>query len=174
MVKKISFSIFAIAILVFGYIAFNKLNYWERSVRIFSTKNQIQNFEGRRGRVQNGNEGFGDRGGRDGFERPAMHELPDSIRARLRTEGRRQIESNRNTTDSLRQRGGRITREINGRGRFEAGMRNGQGRGRGEFPGGKEINLKNILWFLAVFASFTVAVIYFDKAYRLIRKRKLR
>jgi len=43
---------------------------------------------------------------------------------------------------------------------------------RGEFPGGKKINIRNVKWFLAVFASFTVIVIYIDKAICLIRKRK--
>jgi hypothetical protein len=51
-------------------------------------------------------------------------------------------------------------------------MRNGEGIRRGEFPGGKKINLNNVLWFLAVFASFTVLAIYIDKAFCLIRKRK--
>ncbi|MCJ7449677.1 MAG: hypothetical protein MUO72_18525 [Bacteroidales bacterium] len=33
-------------------------------------------------------------------------------------------------------------------------------------------SIRNVLWFLAVFASFAVIVIYLDKAYCRIRKRK--
>jgi len=61
-----------------------------------------------------------------------------------------------------------------GRGPFEGGIRNSEGRGRGEFPGGKKINLRSVVWFLAVFASFTVVAIYLDKTYCLIRKRKVK
>jgi hypothetical protein len=54
------------------------------------------------------------------------------------------------------------------------GIRNGEDRGRGEFQGGKKINIRNVKWFLAVFASFTVIAIYFDKAICFVRKRKVR
>jgi hypothetical protein len=145
MVKKISFLILSVAILVFGIIAFSKLSYWDRSVRIFNYSSNTP-FEGRMGRDRGGREFEGRErpGVREGFVRPEMRELPDSIRARFET------------------------RE----GRPGQGMRNGEGRGRGEFHGGKKINIRNVKWFLAVFASFTVIVIYIDRAICLIRKRK--
>jgi hypothetical protein len=59
-----------------------------------------------------------------------------------------------------------------GRDHVEGGMTNGEDRGRGEFPGGKRINIRNVKWFMAVLASFTVFVIYIDKAICLIRRRK--
>jgi len=81
---------------------------------------------------------------------------------------------NRNIPDSLRQQFERNDRERRERVSFEGGFRGGNGRGRGDSPGGRKIILSNVLWFLAVFASFTVISIYIDKAYCLIRKRKER
>lgn len=166
MVKKISFLILSVAILVIGIIAFNKISYWDRSVRIFNYNSNTP-FEGRMGRGPEG---------REGFARPEMRELPDSIRARFGTrEGRPgQGIRERNNSDSLRQQFGPRNGEQMGRGSFEGGIRNGEGRGRGEFPVGKKINIRNVKWFLAVFAAFTVIAIYFDKAFCLIRKRKVR
>jgi hypothetical protein len=145
MVKKISFLILSAAILVIGVIAFSKLSYWDRSMRIFTFSQNIPS-EGRMGRDRGGREFEGRErpGGREVFVRPEMRELPDSIRARFEA------------------------RE----GRPGQGVRNGEGRGRGEFPGSKKINIRNVKWFLAVFASFTIIVIYIDKAICLIRRRK--
>ncbi len=182
MVKKISFLILAAAILVTGVIGFGKVAYWERSVRIFKTDSGTQ-FEGRMGRGGGGREferGDFDRmerpGGREGFVRPEIRELPDSIRARFEAgEGRSgQGMRGRNIPDSLRQQRRPQDGERTGRGSFEGGFRTGEGRGRGEFPGGKKINIRNVKWFLAVFALFTVIAIYLDKVICLIRRRKRR
>ena len=62
MARKISFLILSVAILVTGIIGFNKLGYWDRSVRIFSFNSDVQ-FEGRGGRGQ-GERGFEGREGR--------------------------------------------------------------------------------------------------------------
>lgn len=164
MVKKISFLILSVAILVIGVIAFGKLGYWDRSVRIFKFSSNTPS----EGRIDRG------RAGREGFGRPEMRELPDSIRARFETrEGRPgQGIRERNIPDSLRQQLRPRDGERIGRGSIEGGIRNGEDRGRGEFPGGKKINIRNVKWFLAVFAAFTVIAIYFDKVVCLIRKRK--
>ena len=138
MVKKISFLILSVAILVIGIIAFSKISYWDRSVRIFNYSSNTP-FEGRMGRGQEG---------REGFARPEMRELPDSIHFRPRDGERME------------------------RGSLGGGIRNGEGRGIGEFQGGKKVNIRNVKWFLAVFAAFTVIVIYIDKAFCLIRRRK--
>ncbi len=156
MVKKISFLILSVAILVIGIIAFSKISYWDRSVRIFNLSSDTS-FEGRIGRGPESAEDHGERGRFDrqersgeGFARPEMRDLPDS----------------------LRQQSGLRNGERMGRGSIEGGLRNGEGRGRGEFPGGKKINIRNVKWFLAVFAAFTVIAIYIDKAAWLVRKRK--
>jgi hypothetical protein len=173
MVKKISYLIIASAILIAGYFAVGRLNYWERSVRIFSIKNADQRFGGR-----------GDFRGRGGFERPdrfregsgrpVMRELPDSIRARFEAEGGRRSRSDRNIPDDLRSQSGPGRGErIEGRS-FEGGRRDRDDHGRGGFPGGKKIYLRNVIWFLAVFAAFTVITLYLDKAYCFIRKRQNR
>ena len=208
MVKKISFLVLSVAIVAVGIIAFKRLNYWERSIRIFRM-GADQPFEGRMGRQGGIRPGFGeDRTGRfegtGGFsrrgefrersDRPDFGALPDSVRARFEArrdrpmmrdrnildsvrarfeEGRdRQMFRDRNIPDSLRQRSGRPDEERLQRGSFEGGIRNRDGHGRGDFQGGKKINLRNVLWFLAVFALFTVIVIYIDKSLYLIRKKK--
>lgn len=175
MARKISFLILSVAILITGISGFKKLNYWDRSVRIFSF-NADGSFEGRTGRGQVGR-GFETReggGAGEGFARPEMRDLPDSIRARFEAgEVRRGPGSgDRNLPDSLRQQLGPRNGDRRGRDFSEGGVREGEGRGRGEFPGGKKINLRNVKWFLAVFASLTVLMIYADKAFQLIRRKK--
>lgn len=147
MVKKISFLILSVIILVIGIIAFSKLSYWDRSVRIFNYSLGTP-LEGRPGR------GPGDREFEAGEGRPDQgireRNIPDSLRQQFRPRG-----------------GDRL-----GSGHFYGEMRNGEGRRGGEFAQGKKINIRNVKWFLAVFAAFTVIVIYTDKAIFLMRKRK--
>jgi hypothetical protein len=172
MVKKISYLLIAVAIVVAGYIAFNKLDYWERSVRIFSLNSSDQSFQGKTGRGHNEFDNRRDREGgdrfeksegfREGFEKHEMDELPDSIIAGFGAEeGFEQPEMNEHR-DSERMK----------RGSFEAGAGERNRHGGDGFPEVKKINLSNTVWFLAVFALFTVISIYFDKAINLIRKRK--
>lgn len=175
MIRKISFLLLSIGIVVFGYIAFRELSYWERSVRIFKYDPDTA-FQGRGGRGDEGRSNFRGRsgferpGGRDqGFERPGIRELPDSIRQRLeaRREGGR--ERGRNIPDSLR--GG-----FEGRLERASFMREGRGgdrHGRGGLPDGRKMNLSNVYWFLAVFSLFTVVVIYLDKAIFLLKKKQV-
>jgi hypothetical protein len=187
MVKKISFAILSLAILVTGVIALKKLNYWESSVWIFKL-NSGQLSEGRNGHGQGdgrGRGGFRDERrieraeGIDGQQRPGerfegspMRELPDSIRERFSGRGRGPGMRDRNFSDSLRRD---FSHEFSGRSERvpnDAGFRSHDGRGRGDFSGEKKINLRNVLWYLAAFASFTIVAIYSDKALKLIRKRK--
>lgn len=171
MVKKILYAVISIGILAGGYIAAGKLNYLERSVRIFSYDSS-QAFGGRMGR--GGFERRGEFSGtRPGGERRGFREMPDSIRQRLESGRERGFSRpmNRELTDSLR----RGFREIGSRGlRSEAGFRPEGARGRGEFHGGKKVNLNNVSWFLVVFSSFTVIVICIDNVYLSIRKRFIR
>jgi hypothetical protein len=150
MTKKISYILLSVAIVVTGFFAFRNLNYWERSVRIF-----IMNSDQPFGR---GQEGFDRRGGFDRqrgvgerFDRNAIRQMPDSIRQRFKAGDRRP--------------GDRMS--------FEGGRgHGGERRGGGEFRDGRNVSLRTVGWFLAVFAAFTVITIYLDKAYYLIRKRK--
>ena len=184
MIKKIIYAAIAIAVVVAGYIGVNRLSYWQRSIRIFSYDSN-QAFGGRGGRgFEGGFEGRGEFEGREGFQRPDFRQLPDSIRARFEAQGGRPPrEGNRNIPDSLRQRNfrnfqGQAPQGPNGgvqnfegrpqRGGFEGGGREGE---RGGFPGMKKVNLRNVWWFLAVFAAFSAITIYADKAYCLIKKR---
>jgi hypothetical protein len=175
MIRKISFLLLSIGIVVVGYIAFRELSYWERSVRIFKYEPDTA-FQGRGGRGHEGRSNFrgvngSERpGGRErGFERPGIRELPDSIRQRLeaRREGVR--ERGRNIPDSLRRDFAESRLE---RASFMREGRGGDRHGRGGLPDGRKMNLRNVYWFLAVFSLFTVAVIYLDKAICLLKKKK--
>lgn len=184
MVKKAVFLIISAAILIYGYLAFERLNYWERSIRIFKVDTD-QPFNGRIGR--GGSEArsverrdtrpdfrnipdsvrqrYESREGR-GIERPEMRDLPDSLRRRLEKGRGRQGVQGREIPDSLR----REFRNFDGeRSRFEGGIRGSSDHGRGDIRGQK-INLRNVWWFTAVFAAFTVIVIYIDKLFQLRRK----
>jgi hypothetical protein len=182
MVKKISYIVLSIAILISGYFALARLNYWERSIRIFKLSSSAQAFEGRMEGSRGGLRDIGDARGRSGFNRQeefrgrsdgsAFRQLPDSVRAKFGAIEGRQGMRNRNVPGSLRQQGG--GRELVGRGQIESGRIDGHGRGRDGFAGGRKIYLVNVQWFLAVFASFTVIVIYFDKVCHLIWKGKLK
>lgn len=182
MAKKISFIGLSVAILICGYFALIRLNYWERSTRIFKLRNSGQSFYGRAERGRGGFQGTGVAEGRSGFngqegyrgryEGFEIRQLPDSVRAKFEARERLQGMRSRNFPDSLRRQGG--GREFSGRGQFEMGRRDGHGRGREGFSGDRKIYLANVQWFLAVFASFTVIVIFIDKAFHLIRKRKMR
>jgi hypothetical protein len=166
MIRKISFSILSVAILIVGAIAFSKLGYPDRSARIFSFRSDTS-FEGRLG---SGPEARGE------FARREAHDLPDSLKARFGSgENRSGVgRSDRNIPDSLRQKLEPRNGERFGTGSFRRGTREGEGRRGGDFQGGKKINLSNVLWFMAVFAAFTVAALYIDKGISLIRKRKAR
>lgn len=170
MVKKISFSILALAILAAGIYAFTRTNYWERSIRIFSYDRNAA-FNGREGRGQGEPEGRRMPGERREFNRPDFSQFPDSVRARFDPGRGRSGPDSGNIPDSLRQLQADRNRQESGRPPFEGGFRDGGGRGRGEFPGGSDINLRNVKWFLAVFAMFTVMAIYLDKAISLIRRK---
>jgi hypothetical protein len=152
--------------LVVGVLAFSKLGYLDRSARIFSFRSDAS-FEGRQGSAP---------GTRGEFTRPEARDLPDSIKARFGSgEDRSGFgRSDRDIPDSLRQKLEPRHRDRFQTGSFRGGMRNGEGRREGEFQGGKKINLSNVLLFIAVFASFTVAALYIDKGISLIRKRKAR
>lgn len=146
MVRKISFALLALAILITGVIAFRKLNYWESSVWIFKL-NPPQQYE----------EGIG----RDRGQRQQRIRINDRSRKISRDERR---------TEKIkgigRQQGNgeRITQDSN--------FRTSDTDRRKDFRGEQKINLGNVLWYLAAFASFTVAAIYIDKCLRLIRKNK--
>jgi len=166
MVKKISLLILSLAILAAGIIGAIKLNYWQRSVSIFKVNSSEQQFG--RGNRGPGMEGFGrGEGMRDGMRR----ELPDSIRQRFAGEGRPEMRMERQRPDSLFRRGSgqESFRGEEGPGR---GTRSGNRHGGEDFRGGKKINLDTVVWFLAVFASLVVIVIYIEKAIKLIRKKK--
>lgn len=172
MVKKISYILIAIAIVVAGFIGLKKLNYWERSVWIFKLDNKAQSFEGRGGR--GGGDSFRRPGPESprGFEREGVREMPDSIRRQFASGGERSDMRNRNIPDSLRRdQFRRNDKEQMGAPAFERGPRDRGGRERGEFGGGKKIYLKNIYWFTAAFALFTVIIIYLDRVFCFVFNR---
>ena len=163
MAKQISFLILSVAILITGIIAFSKLSYYDRSTRILKY-NSSTIFEGRMGRGPYG---------REGHYRNEVRDLSDRKRADFETTESRRGPGIRgsNIPDSLRQQFRTRDGERMGRGSFEGGIRREEGRGRGEFTTGGKISIRNVKWFLAVFAAFTVIAIYLDKAICFIRRR---
>lgn len=159
MVRKIIYAIISLMILYFGYSAFTRLNYWDRSTRIFKL-DRSQTFDRRLGR--GGPEGS--RGGRTD-----LRNIPDSIRQRFADAGGRP--EFRPERSEFRQIPDSVRRGFAGPG-FRRSNERDEGRGHGDFRGGKKINLNNIWWFMAVFASFTVIVLYLDRLIILIRKRR--
>jgi hypothetical protein len=176
MIKKISTIILVLAVLIAGYISMSKLNFLERSALIFKFNSSEQSFRGRGGRGFSnfeGREGFERRPEfREGIQRPERMNIPDSIRGRFEGRGQRPVMRERNVPDSLTS--GRLgnNSRFSARGPAEGRMRS-EGRGRGrDFRGGSSVYLKTVLYYLAVFAFFTVIVIYLEKAFCLIFKRK--
>ena len=139
MAKKIGIIILSAAIIVIGVVAFNRLHYWERSVRIFTTNEQT--FKGDFDRRRSGFEG-------NRTERITRENLPDNLI-------QQKAETFRRGRDSFRQRN------------FE-----GDRNGRRDYRRGSNVQLRNVGWFLAVFALFTTGTIYIDRLVRTFIKKK--
>lgn len=181
MVKKIGFAIISVAIVAAGALAFMRLNYWERSAAVFrSGTDRILNERSMRGHGGfdggadfRGRHGI-DRQDREGFNRLGVSPMPDSIRQRFGAIRGSREAGRRFNPDSLNRQYRQNDGESFNRSSFEGRIPGGAGHGRGEVSDGRKINLRNIFWYLAVFASFTVVAIYLNKACCLIfiRKRK--
>lgn len=173
MVRKILIPLFSLAVILTGAYAFRKLNYWERSVSIFSYKTFDRNFEGRGGRGGRGPGEFERRGQRVPGEFEGRGDrVPREFEGRSdRIPGDFERRGDRSQGDFARRDAERRP-EFEGRSDFGPGSRDGRGRGRGDSRRGKPVRLRNVLWFLAVFASFTALAVYFDRIYLKIRKRK--
>jgi hypothetical protein len=164
MVRKISFSIISVTILVIGISAFSKLGYWERSAAIF-TFSQQTSFSGRAG---NNHERTGELKIReeryrsdDGAKRSGSDEdLEDAPKL------------NKKIPDSLNQQVVNPEIEQPEEGTFSGGMRKGEGHRGVDSHRGMIINLGKVSLFLAVFASFAIIAIYVDRGILLIQKRK--
>jgi hypothetical protein len=157
MIRNISFLVLSIAIVVAGYIGVSKLQYLERSVRIFNVRSTVRHFDSRMGR------------GLEGLNRHGRIEIPYGAGSEFEDNRIQPGLSERNRPDSLQHRfrrseSDRVEVALTGR-RFD----NGDRHGRDGFRNGKKINLGNVIWFLAVFASFTVIAIYLEKIICLIR-----
>jgi hypothetical protein len=175
MIRKISILIFVSVILVCGYVSIKKLNYWERSISVFKVNSSALFFEGR-GR------GFGEPGDRERFEgRPGQRagdqrgtQMPvDSLSPRLGGRGRGGEGRSIIRTDSLRS--GRADRAGNPavRRSFDGRMREIDGPGGRDGRGGRIISMRNVIYFLGVFAFFTVIVIYLEKIYWLVKRKRI-
>jgi hypothetical protein len=176
MVKKTGILILVAVIITTGYLSFRKLNYWNRSVMIFKINSTEQSFQGRGGR------GFGEFEGREsgagrpefreGMQRPGRMNLRDSLRRRSEGSGQRNFNRMGNGTDSLAS--ARMTRDTTfaARGGLGGRMRVGDMNGGRDFRRGKTVNLNLVIYYLAVFALFTLIMVYLEKGYRLVFKKK--
>ncbi len=169
MLKKISFSIIALALIVVGIFAFNRLHYWDRSVQIFKVNNErslVRGFD--RGRTTF-DRSFFNRGGNTNSNeensRRDFRNVPDSVRQRASAQRQFQAQP-----DSIRQAGtGTFPGDQNS---FRERNFERNGGGRGGFRSRSNVQLRSVTWFLAVFAGITVITIYIDKSIKLIRRRK--
>ncbi len=143
MIKKIGIILFVLAILVTGYLSFKKLSYWDRSVMIFKYDSS-QPFN--RGR--------------------------DGTRQRMEGRGQRNVNRMRPGNDSLNTIRGDRNPEFSEGGGFPGGTRGQEGRGGRDFRRGSTVNLDMVLFYLGVFALFTLITVYIEKGYRLIFKQK--
>jgi hypothetical protein len=176
MVKKISILLLVAVVLTTGYISFRKLNYWDRSVMIFKFNSSEQSLRGRGGR------GFGEFEGREsggrrpefreGMQRPEGRNIPDSIRRRFEGRGQRDFNRMRSGSDSLASNRIRRDTTFSARGEFDGRMRGGDRNEGRDFRRGKAVNLNLVIYYLAVFALFTLIMVYLEKGYRLIFRRK--
>ncbi len=201
MLKRIIIILFAAAILVTGYLSFKKLRYWDRSVMIFRYDSS-QPFSRGRGGTGFGEFDGRERGVRPQFsERPQGREymnIPDSIRQRMNAGVQRNFNRMRPWNDSLNIAGTERSNGFQGRGGFPVRPggdslnffrqeRTHDFQGRGGFPvrpGGREgnrdggfrgrnsVNLRMVLFYLSVFAMFTVVTVYLEKGWRLLFKQK--
>jgi hypothetical protein len=176
MVKKISILLLVAGVLTTGYLSFRKLNYWNRSVMIFKINSSEQSFPGRGGRgfgeFERRESGEGRPEFRESMQRPGRMNIPDSLRRR--SEGRAQRNYNRmgNAPDSLAFRRMTTDTTFSARGGFGGRMRGGDMNGGRDFRRGKTVNLNLVIYYLAVFALFTLIMVYLEKGYRLIFKKE--
>jgi hypothetical protein len=175
MVKKIGIILFVLAILVTGYLSFKKLNYWDRSVMIFKYDSSQPFNRGRGGRSFGEferREGAARPEFREGMQRPEGMNIPDSLRQGTAGRGQRAFNRMRPGSDSLNITRGERNSEFSERGDFRGGIRGQEGNGGRDFRRGNTVNLRTVLYYLGVFALFTVIVVYIEKGYRLIFKQK--
>ena len=166
MVKKISISILSVAIVILGIIAFNQFRYWERSIAIFKMNNEQSFGRGFGGGRNEFGRNFGRgrfEGSRGTTERPDFRNIPDSVRQRRFSDARIATRS-----DSLRP--GRMGSFPSNRPTFRnEGFDRSRQRG-GNFRRGNNVQLRNVFWFLSVFAAFTTITVYIDKYVRYLTK----
>jgi len=167
MLKRIITITISVAIIIAGIIGFNRLRYFDRSVRIFKMDNE-QSFRG--GRFERGGEeGHNFRPQRGTFDenrRQDFQNLPDSVQRILRE---REFPA---ANDSIRE--GRIGAFPGDRGEFRERGTGDRGRGGHDFRRGKSVQLGNVGWFLSVFAGFTLITVLVDDKICSIRRRKKR
>ncbi len=159
MAKRIGNLIFILAIIVTGIVAFNKLHYWEQSIRILSV-NKEQSF-------RRGGERY-----RSGFDRDERHDRSERWN---RQNLRNSRDENRGSrfdegqtlvlSDSLNQSENTQT----DRSSFRGGDFSRYEPHRGGSRRNNNIHLENAGWFLAAFSMFTVVTIYIDKIIKRMR-----
>jgi len=137
MVKKISIALFVLALLITGLFSLKKLNYYEKSMMVFSFKSSGFPAEFRGGRL-------GPEGGRHLRLNRGFSEN-DTL-------------SNRKIEEGFVARGNNPS---------EQGFRGPHQEGRERHGEGKLFNLNNVIFYLAVFAFFTAITIYIEKGCRL-------
>jgi hypothetical protein len=149
--KKISIALVSLLIIIAGVFAFNKLHYWDRSARIFKL-NSEQSFgrgSGRgRGDFESRNRRYRSDNPGERSARPEFRNVPDSLReGRSRSFSRERSDSGERNFERSKQR-------------------------RDNHRQGKDIQLRTVVWFLAVYAAFTVLTNYLDIVVKKVWRKK--
>jgi hypothetical protein len=154
MIRKISFLVFSVAILIMGCIGLSKVHFFGKSIRIFSVISSNQTLQDRPGK------------GIVRFEKSDMHAIPDrkglrSGGAGINTEQKEYKVDNGSDDHNQKQNNGVI--DSAGGASLEESSGNEVRKERDDAHEGKKSGLSSTLWFFAIFASFTVITIYVDR-----------
>ncbi len=157
MKRKISFAILSLLILAAGLTASKKLNYLESSLWIFRLNPEKQTDTKTDPR----------------YDESEKSKSPGVSEGRFPGRRWRRETTDQETADSISFESAGKVREKTKRNAPGGIFGKAKGRERTDLYGTNKINLRNVVWFTAVFASFTVIAIYADQICRFIgRKRK--
>jgi hypothetical protein len=163
MIRKISFLAFSVAILIMGCIGLSKVHFFGKSIRIFnviSASHTSQDQPGKEIRE---------------FEKSDVHAIPERRRSRSGeesnyTEQKEDNKENRSYDNNRKLKHGEI--DSAGGASLTENSGNVVKQERNDSHEGKKSGIGNTLWFLAIFASFTVITIYVDKTVSYINQKR--
>lgn len=152
MIKKVVFALIALTIIIAGYTGFKQLNYLQRSARIFSynaDRSSVHGFDRSHSNLEdrdrmNTSTSYHDFPGRPGF---SCDSLNRNVHYQKQHRSDPEYNNARLRTDNVE--------------RHQLGE-----SGRAGMHSRKSVNLRNVIWYLTVFASVAVLTLYADRFIR--------